>query len=277
MIVYVVWVDRRFLGLPVLAFLAVGCVSLDKPSEVQACAATGTCSNEPSKVLGEDARRDVKSSLLDLASDKNVARDAGLLATKPDLASDVATPDLGTGNNVWDSLAGAEDGAPDKSSAPAPANTEPANGPEPGPEPAMTPEPRPEPSAAPEPGPDASREPGPEISPDTASSDLALADSCTIFYGATPSSGSAGHPPSVNTLSAFCIATCDDIDGWGCANFDGRTISVNGTPVSCGATVTKKNGFYVFRASAGTLSFAAIYWWGPQASTCAAPASGVFP
>jgi hypothetical protein len=281
MIVVVAWVDRRLLWLSLLGFLDVGCVSLDKPDEVQACSAAGTCSNSLNKVPTEDARRDVTSAPADLPSDRS---------GKPDLAPDTATPDLGKDNGTSNSFFGGEDLAPDKSSA-----TESVNGPEPGPEPSIEPasgpepstgaEPRPEPSmrpesgpeSGPEPGPDPGREPAPEPLPDAGTSDLPPASNCAVFYGTNPLKGAAGQPPSVDTLSSFCIATCDDIDGWGCANFAGRTISVNGTDVSCGATLTKKNGYYVFRASAGTLSYATIYWWGPRASTCPAPADGVFP
>jgi xyloglucan-specific exo-beta-1,4-glucanase len=58
------------------------------------------------------------------------------------------------------------------------------------------------------------------------------------------------------------------INGWGVSNFDGRTVSVtvNGT----GAAVTTAGGalpskaandYYYFQSSAGTYSWAAIYWW----------------
>jgi hypothetical protein len=250
MVVCVAWVDRNLLWLSLLGFVDVGCVSLDKPAEIQACSAAGTCSNEPRRATGEDTRRD-------LAGDQGV---------KPDLAPDPVRPDLGKDSDTSDFFYDGEDLAADKSSA-----TGSMNGPEPGPEPSMRPE------SGPEPGPDAARDLAPELAPDARSSDLPPANSCTLFYGTNPPNGSAGQPPSEDTLSSFCIATCDDIDGWGCANFDGRTISVNGTSASCGATLTKKNGYYVFRASAGTLSYASIYWWGPRASTCPAPADGVFP
>jgi len=269
-----VWVDRGLPWLPLLGFLAVGCVNLDKPNQVQACSARGTCSNEPS--TSEDARRDVKSPLADLASDQDGKQDVGLGGEKPDLAPDpapdLASPDLGKDGAPSDPFSGSEDVVPDKAPA-----TEPANGPELGPEASMRPEPGPEASMGPEPGPDAGRDTAPESPPDAASSDVPAASGCTIFYGTDPPTGSAGQPPIAGTLNAFCIATCDDIVGWGCSNFDGRTITVNGATVSCAATVTKKNGYYVFRASAGTLSYASIYWWGTRASTCPAPADGVFP
>ena len=280
MIVDFVWVDRlNVRGLPwllLLGFIPIGCVSLDKPNEVQTCSATGTCSDEPSRVPSEDAKKDIKSAPADLVNDHVGEGDAGQLNEKPDFAPEMATADLGNDDAAPDSVSVsgsivttatvAEDVAPDKSSP-----TEPANGPEPGPEPSMGPGP------GPEPGPDANRESAPETLSDAGTSNLPPASNCTIFYGNSPPGGSAGQPPAVRTLSAFCIATCDDIDGWGCANFDGRTISVNGTTVSCGATLTKKDGYYVFRASAGTHSYATIYWWGPRASTCPSPPNGVFP
>ena len=81
-------------------------------------------------------------------------------------------------------------------------------------------------------------------------------------------------------MAAFCVATCDDIAGWGCSNDQGRTYTVNGAVVACGATIAKKNGYYVFQVSAGTNASASIYWWtgsNPWAASCPAPAGGVFP
>jgi hypothetical protein len=97
---------------------------------------------------------------------------------------------------------------------------------------------------------------------------------CSIVSGSTPSTGTAGHPPAANTTSPFCVATCDDIAGWGCSNFDGRQVTVNGTAATCGAALTKVNGYFVFQVSAGTNASAAIYWWGTFNATCAAPAGG---
>ena len=84
---------------------------------------------------------------------------------------------------------------------------------------------------------------------------------------------------TMNSTAAFCVATCDDIAGWGCSNDTGRTYVVNGSSVACGAAISKKNGYYVFQVSAGSNSSAVIYWWvnGSWASSCPAPDGGVFP
>jgi hypothetical protein len=71
-------------------------------------------------------------------------------------------------------------------------------------------------------------------------------------------------------LAAFCIATCDGIQGWGCSNFDGRSVSVNGQSASCAGALTKKDGYYIFQISAGSNKSAAIYWWGTF-TNCASP------
>jgi hypothetical protein len=98
---------------------------------------------------------------------------------------------------------------------------------------------------------------------------------CAIVSGASPSVGSAGHSPNLGTATA-CIATCDDISGWGCANDDGRSVSVNGSAIAkCGDAVTKKNGYYVFRFGVGSNASYAVYWWGTYSTAaCTAPAGG---
>ena len=119
---------------------------------------------------------------------------------------------------------------------------------------------------------------GPEPGPDASSqNDANWASTCTLFWGSQPSSGTAGHPPMVGTLAAACIATCDDIAGWGCSNFAGRTVTVNGTSVNCGDAITKANGYYVFRLSAGTMTTASLFWWGTYATSCSPPAGGFPP
>ena len=74
---------------------------------------------------------------------------------------------------------------------------------------------------------------------------------------------SGGTATQFGTAGTFCLTTCDDIAGWGCSNYDGRSTTVNGSSVSCGAALpAKTNGAYTFRATAGTYSYAALYWWG---------------
>ena len=82
----------------------------------------------------------------------------------------------------------------------------------------------------------------------------APSSSCTVISG-----GSTG---SFGTTDAYCFVTCDDIAGWGCSNADGRTVSVNGTVVSCGSPLTAVSGRYQVEVTAGTYTYASIYWWG---------------
>jgi hypothetical protein len=58
------------------------------------------------------------------------------------------------------------------------------------------------------------------------------------------------------------------VHGWGVSNFTGRTVSVtvNGTGTAVttvgGALPAKgANDYYHFSSSAGSLSYAAVYWW----------------
>lgn len=70
----------------------------------------------------------------------------------------------------------------------------------------------------------------------------------------------------LNPVSAlpFCFVTCWDITGYGVANQDGRTYTVNGSPTTCcGSLPAKGNDGYVFNMSAGTSSTnVEVYWWG---------------
>jgi len=74
-------------------------------------------------------------------------------------------------------------------------------------------------------------------------------------------------PPA--NKNAFCFVTCDKVTGWGCAEFDGRTETINGQATACGAALpASRNGAYTFSSSAGTLAYASITWWG-TANACA--------
>ena len=155
----------------------------------------------------------------------------------------------------------------------------PESGPEPAPEPGPEAGPEPGPEPGPEAGPEPVPEPGPEPGPDAALDTPPLVD-CTIFFGASPSTGSAGHPPQATSEAAFCVVTCDDIAGWGCSNLGNRSVMVNGSQLDCGVAVSKQNGYYVFRVSAGTPTYTSLYWWvdnNAWASSCPSPDGGVFP
>jgi hypothetical protein len=97
--------------------------------------------------------------------------------------------------------------------------------------------------------------------------------------GGQPNSGGAGAPNDapchpvkdvsggmsgpINTLGAACLRITDPISGWGCSNFDGRTVKVNGRELMCAGLPLpdKIDGAYYFDISPGTLDYASLYWY----------------
>ncbi len=73
----------------------------------------------------------------------------------------------------------------------------------------------------------------------------------------------AGNSGNFNTSGAYCFRTPRDIVGWGCSNFDGRTLQINDVAKTPGSMPmpTKSNGYYYFEVSAGTYNYASCYWW----------------
>jgi hypothetical protein len=80
---------------------------------------------------------------------------------------------------------------------------------------------------------------------------------------ATVTGAGSANSGSFGTTGAYCFRTPDNIAGWGCSNFTGRTLKVNGVTEICSALPlpAKVNGYYYFDASAGSYIYAAIYWW----------------
>ena len=70
-----------------------------------------------------------------------------------------------------------------------------------------------------------------------------------------------------NTTGAVCLRTATTVNGWGCSNFAGRTVSVNGGAATgtCGAgpfpLAKHSDGYTYFSVSAGTYPWASIYAW----------------
>ena len=66
-----------------------------------------------------------------------------------------------------------------------------------------------------------------------------------------------------NTAGAVCYRTNATINGWGCSNFDGRTLTVGGQARSCGQLplTRSSDGYYYFSVTAGTYPWASIYAW----------------
>ena len=72
-----------------------------------------------------------------------------------------------------------------------------------------------------------------------------------------------GNTGNFNTTGAVCYRTNMTINGWGCSNFDGRTVTVGGTARTCGQLPLTKSsdGYYYFAVTAGTYSWASMYFW----------------
>jgi len=66
-----------------------------------------------------------------------------------------------------------------------------------------------------------------------------------------------------NTTGAACYRTSNAVNGWGCSNFDGRTVTVGGQARTCGQLpVTRSSdGYYYFSVTAGTYAWASLYTW----------------
>ncbi len=67
-----------------------------------------------------------------------------------------------------------------------------------------------------------------------------------------------------NTLSAVCYRTQATVNGWGCSNCDGRTVTINNVlePGSTGSAATAwTDGYTYFAVTAGTETYAALYYF----------------
>lgn len=73
----------------------------------------------------------------------------------------------------------------------------------------------------------------------------------------------SGNTGNFNTTGAVCYRTNANISGWGCYNFDGRTVSVGGVMRSCGQMPLTRNadGYYYFQVTAGQYPWAGLYTW----------------
>jgi uncharacterized repeat protein (TIGR02543 family) len=80
----------------------------------------------------------------------------------------------------------------------------------------------------------------------------------------TMASGQSGN---FDTTGALCLRTSATVYGWGCSNFQGRTVSVNGgtAAATCGGgslpLAKWSDGYTYFSISAGTYSWASLYYW----------------
>jgi hypothetical protein len=72
-----------------------------------------------------------------------------------------------------------------------------------------------------------------------------------------------GNTGNFNTTGPACYRTSQSIAGWGCSNFDGRTLTVGGVARSCGQLPLTRSadGYYYFAVTAGTFAWASLYVW----------------
>jgi len=73
----------------------------------------------------------------------------------------------------------------------------------------------------------------------------------------------SGNTGNFNTTGAVCYRTNANINGWGCYNFDGRTLTVGGVARTCGQMPLTRaaDGYYYFAATAGQFPWAGLYAW----------------
>ncbi len=71
----------------------------------------------------------------------------------------------------------------------------------------------------------------------------------------------SGQSGNFETTGAVCYTVTATIHGWGCSNMDGRTVTVNGTAVTCGQLPLPGSAPYTFHFTAGSYPWASFYWW----------------
>ena len=70
-----------------------------------------------------------------------------------------------------------------------------------------------------------------------------------------------GQSGNFNTTGAVCYTVNATVHGWGCSNAEGRSVTVNGTAVTCGQMPLPGSAPYTFRFTAGAYPWASFYWW----------------
>jgi endo-1,4-beta-xylanase len=95
---------------------------------------------------------------------------------------------------------------------------------------------------------------------------MTAAQTATATFNSSGSTGtckavSGGQSGNFNTTGAICFTVTGTINGWGCSNIDGRTVSVNGTATTCGKLPVPGSSPYTFSFTAGSYTWASFYWW----------------
>jgi lysophospholipase L1-like esterase len=92
----------------------------------------------------------------------------------------------------------------------------------------------------------------------------------TATFNTTGTGGTCANPitftnntGNFNTTGAVCYRTSSTINGWGCSNFAGRTLTVGGQARTCGQLplTRSSDGYYYFAVTAGTYPWASLYTW----------------
>jgi hypothetical protein len=99
---------------------------------------------------------------------------------------------------------------------------------------------------------------------------MTAARNVTATFNAGSAGGTCANPitftsgtGNFNTTGAGCYRTNSTINGWGCSNFDGRTLTVGGQARTCGQLplTRSSDGYYYFAVTGGTYAWASIYSW----------------
>jgi arabinan endo-1,5-alpha-L-arabinosidase len=106
---------------------------------------------------------------------------------------------------------------------------------------------------------------------------MTAARSVTATFDASPGPGGAtpcsnpitftGQSGNFGTTGAVCLRTSATVNGWGCSNLAGRTVSVNGgtATATCGSGPFPlprwSDGYTYFTVTAGAYSWASLYSW----------------
>jgi len=66
-----------------------------------------------------------------------------------------------------------------------------------------------------------------------------------------------------NSTGGACYRTSQNIAGWGCSNFEGRSLTVGGVARTCGQLPLTRSadGYYYFQVTAGSYAWASLYVW----------------
>jgi endoglucanase len=104
----------------------------------------------------------------------------------------------------------------------------------------------------------------------TCATSMTAARNVTATFNTTGTGTTCANPVTFtnntgnfNTTGAACYRTAANVNGWGCSNFDGRTVTVGGQARTCGQLpVTRSaDGYFYFSVTAGTYPRASLYTW----------------